>query len=383
MFASTKSRVAVGVVLLALVLVPAPLLPPLGLVQAVHTTMGLSWKVAYFLCVIGLQTTLFGSLGVISAFAVGPGEKPLSRWSRLVVLPVVVVGVALLIRVVKLGHWPMLANIIVPVSACTLGVVAGLLFRQHGWRVTVAAIGLLLLGLVWAIWPGQQTGLSRATEMQLQRIAAASPQWTNAGEQRFAVLMQVVFTPLPDATPQFDTLTQNRAAILALGITIGHERLARYAGLKRDSELVRQALAARAGTKLAGREDWARHFCLSAALAVVEDPFLSDAGGLLKEELDALAHGSGFSFGDLAADRAGVRFAAAATDSFAAAQASQSRLRTGFTTADFFPEINDLPEGMTPEVFRRDFGGVGAPRYRAMLGEIEARLDRCPGLVGN
>ncbi len=383
MFASTKSRVAVGVALLALVLLPAPLLPPLGLAQAVHASLGLSWKVAYFLCVVGLQTTLYGSLGAITAFAVGPGEKPLARWLRLVLLPVVVVGVALLIRVAKLGHWPMLANIIVPVSACTLGVVAGLLFRQHGWRVTVAAIGLLLLGLGWASWPGQATGLSRATEMQLQRIVAASPQWSNAGEQRFAVLMQVVFTPLPDAAPQFDTLTQNRAAILALGIVIGHERLARYAGLKRDSELVREAVAARAGTKLAGREDWARHFCLSAALAVVEDPFLSDAGGLLKEELDALAHGSGFSFGDLAADRAGVRFAAATTDSFDAAMASQSRLRTGFTTADFFPEINDLPESLTVEEFRRDFGGVGAPRYRAMLGEIEARLDRCPGLVRN
>src|SRR6478609_5440828 len=185
MFASTKSRVAVGVVLLALVLVPAPLLPPLGFVQMINALLGLSWKVAYFLCVIGLQTTLFGSLGVISAFAVGPGEKPLARWSRLVWLPVVVVGVALLIRVAKLGHWPMLPNVIVPVLACVVGVVMGLLFRQHGWRVTLAAIGLLLLGLVWASWPGQATGLSRATEMQLQRIVAASPQWTNASEPCF------------------------------------------------------------------------------------------------------------------------------------------------------------------------------------------------------
>ena len=64
-----------------------------------------------------------------------------------------------------------------------------------------------------------------------------------------------------------------------------------------------------------GREDWARHYALSAALAVLEHPLVSDAAGLMKEELDALTHGSGFSFGDLAADRAGVRFADAATHS--------------------------------------------------------------------
>ena len=41
-------------------------------------------------------------------------------------------------------------------------------------------------------------------------------------------------------------------------------------------------------------EDWARHSALSAALAVLEHPLVSDAAGLMKEELDALTHGSGF-----------------------------------------------------------------------------------------
>jgi hypothetical protein len=61
--------------------------------------------------------------------------------------------------------------------------------------------------------------------------------------------------------------------------------------------------------------------------------FISDAGGLLKEELDALTHGSGFSFGDLAADRAGVRFAWA-TDSETAALAMQARLQAGYAAAE-------------------------------------------------
>src|SRR6478736_144428 len=381
MFASTKSRVAIGMALLALVLEPAPLLPPLGLTEFLHSVVGLGWKAAYFLSVVGLQIALYGSLGAITAFAAGPGEKAWERWSRLLGLPVVVVGIALLIRVAKVGHWPLLVNAIVPMLACGFGVIAVLLFRQHGWRVTLAAAGILLLGLLWAYWPGRVAGLSRATELQLQRIATAAPGLPTAGEQRFAALVQVVFAPLPDSGSRFDAVTQNRAAILALGIAIGHERLARYAGLPRDSELVRQVVAARTGVTLAGRADWARHYCLSAALVVVENPFFSDAGGLMKEQLDALAHGSGFSFGDLAADRAGVRFAEVATASPAAAVAMQTRLQGGFIVADFFPPASDLPENLTLEEFRRTFDGVGAPRYRAMVNEIEARLDRCAGLV--
>ena len=97
----------------------------------------------------------------------------------------------------------------------------------------------------------------------------------------------------------------------------------------------------------------------------------------MKEQLDALARGSGFSFGDLAADRAGVRFATAATESEATAKAMQARLRNGFSVDDFFPPAADLPENLTVEQFRRDYGGVGSQRYRQKIREIETRLDRC------
>lgn len=119
---------------------------------------------------------------------------------------------------------------------------------------------------------------------------------------------------------------------------------------------------------------------MSAALAVLEHPFVSDAAGLMKEQLDALARGTGFSFGDMAADRAGVRFAQAATQSDRAAEALQGRIRGGFAVADFFPSVADLPENLTVEQFRRDYGSVGSPRYRDFIAGIEARLDSCPGL---
>ncbi len=47
---------------------------------------------------------------------------------------------------------------------------------------------------------------------------------------------------------------------------------------------------------------------------------------------------------------------------------------------DFFPPAFDLPENLTVEEFRRVYSGVGSRRYRQMVSDIEARLDRCAGL---
>ena len=380
MFDNAKNKAAAFFVLVALLIVPAPLLPPLALAGKVQSVFGIGWKPAYLATAIVLQVALYGSLGLVAAFAVGRGKNRRGRWLRLLIVPIVLVAIAVLVRSLKLGHVPMLANAVVPMITCALGVVLGLVFRQHGWRVTVASMLVLAAGMIWAYWPSVSAELSRATEVQLRRVVDAAPNLPE-GDERFGVLLQTVFAPTPTASMQSTAVEHNRAAILALGIVLGHERLARYAGLDRNGELVRAAVAVRSGTTLRGRNDWARHYCLSAALAVVENAFVSDAGGLIKEELDALTHGSGFSFGDLAADRAGVRCAEAATDSEVAAVAMQTRLRDGFVADDFFPSASDLPENLTVEQFRREYGGVGAQPYREAIREIETRLNGCAALA--
>ena len=344
----------------------------------VQSFFHVGWKAAYLVSAIGLQIALFGSLGTVAAFAVGPGKSGRQRWLQLLLVPLVVVGIAVLVRSLKLGYVPMLANAVVQMAACAFGVTAGLLFRQKGWQVTLAATLVLALGLSWAYWPVASSKLSNATIAKLQQLVASAGK-IPAGEERFGALLQTAFAPLP-SDASIGVVEQNRAAILALGIAIGHERLARLVGLDRNSELVRAAAALRSGITLRGREDWARHYCLSAALAVAGTPFASDSGGLIKEQLDALAKGTGFSFGDLAADRAGIRFTKAATDSEAAALKMQKNLQNGCSVDDYFPAVADLPENLTVEQFRRDYGGVGAQPYRQVINEIDARLDRCAAL---
>jgi hypothetical protein len=380
MFRSAKTKTAAVAVLLALIIVPAPLLPPIGLAEMVQSAFGISWKIAYLVSTIGLLITFYGSLGLVTAFAVGSGNTPRQYWLRLVLVPVIMVGLAMLVRSLKLGHIPMLANVLVPMVAGVFGVIAGLLFQQRGWRMTLAVILILMSSLLWACWPGGSSELNHATKAQLERLVAGAEK-IPAGEARFGGLLQLMFAPMPAAATPAEVLEHNRAAILALGIALGDERLARLVGLDPKSDLVRSAAALRAGTTLRGREDWARHYCLSAALTLVATPFLSESGGLIKEQLDALTRGSGFSFADLAADRAGVRFARAAADSAAAALKMQKNLQNGYSVDDYFPDVADLPENLTTEQFRRDYGGVGAPRFRQVVNEIDARLNRCAALA--
>jgi hypothetical protein len=209
--------------------VPAPLLPPLGLTGWVQSLLGVSWQTAYLAAAIGLHIALYGSLGMVAACAVSPGKKQRQRWLQLLIVPVVVVGIAVLVRSLKLGHVPMLANAAVPMAACTLGVVLGLLLRQHGWRATLVATLVLAAGMLWAYWPGVSSQLSRATAVQLRRIVDTAPQLPS-GDERFGVLLQTVFAPMPSTSARPSAAEHNRAAILALGIALGHERLARYAG---------------------------------------------------------------------------------------------------------------------------------------------------------
>lgn len=367
-------------VVLALLAVPAPLLPPHALAEATQSLLGASWKTAYLVAALGLQSVFYGSLGVLATFALRPPRTRRERVLQVALMPWAVVGMAVLVRSLKSGHLPVWTNAIVPIAACVTGVGLGLGLRYRSWKavlgVAVVVIGMTLWG--WRADP--PSALRYATSSGLRRLVAMDSSLPPDGDARFGLLVRAAFTAPAEEIAHTSAIERNRAAILALGIAVGDARLARLVGLERDTGLVRQAVMVGSGASLRGRDDWSKHYTVSAALAVLEHPLVSDAAGLMKEQLDALAQGSGFSFGDLAADRAGVRFAAAATRSDAAAQATQARLKRGFSVTDFFPSISDLPEELTVEQFRRDYGGVGSEQYHRATAKIEARLDSCPGL---
>jgi hypothetical protein len=191
----------------------------------------------------------------------------------------------------------------------------------------------------------------------------------------FAQCMETAFASARQRSADSDPVVENRAAILALGYTLGHRHIKQFVGpdLPRiPTDLTRKFAA----VSLRGRRDWTRHYALSAALEVFSNKLASHTLGVLKEELDADG-GSGFSFGDVLADRAGTMLAVSAAESEESARAIQNRLADGFNIDDFMPDGADLPEGLQQEEFGRRYGGVHQARYNELIAEIDRRIGDC------
>jgi hypothetical protein len=160
---------------------------------------------------------------------------------------------------------------------------------------------------------------------------------------------------------------ENRSAILILSIYITGESLDKILPVAKN-----WPRPAKHGVLLSKRDDFAKHFIVSAALAANAGNPLADAVGVYKEIADSRG-GSGFSFNDIAADRAGTRFGEYAAKR-ASATTLQQKLAAGLSEKDLMPDTADLPEYMPEAEFTRVFGGVDGPEYKLMMAEIERRI---------
>ncbi len=173
-----------------------------------------------------------------------------------------------------------------------------------------------------------------------------------------------------------DPVDENQAAIVALAIYFGHWRVEQMIGNVRIEEMKLHRPQTE-NVVLAGRVDLRQHFIISAALEIASERGITHAIGEFKELLDARHGGSGFSFVDLAADRAGVRFAERATDSSTAAR-MQHLLSDNQHEGQLFQNIKGLPERLSKEVFERYFGNVKSDTYISLVHDIDACIGQLP-----
>ena len=214
--------------------------------------------------------------------------------------------------------------------------------------------------------PADQLRL-RAYSDHLAQLVAGEPPGSSVSLSR---LLPPMFERARQRTAEGgDAAQENRAAILTLAF---------YANQRGLSAIVP---AARAWPRpqpltvtLADRTDTPLHYLISAAIAAEAGTPLADAVGLYKEVADSQG-GSGFSFNDLAADRAGTRFGDMAVRD---PERAQRRLSAAVHEPDLLPDVSDLPEALSAAEFSRRYGAVGAPAYQRLLADIEARLDRVP-----
>jgi hypothetical protein len=228
-----------------------------------------------------------------------------------------------------------------------------------------------LLGKAGRFAVGDRLGARMAAHLnRMERVTAALPAdasgaaWVGA-----AFAAAELKSEEPDAAA-----IENMAVLLALGTLLGDRKTtAVMAALAETPPPERRAF----WPTLGGREDLMRHFGLSAALEALSVAQLAVAAGEMKELLDSFGGRSGFSFVDLAANRAGVLLASAASNP-ASAMVVQRALAGDPEEAAFFPDVRDLPEGLTEATFRQTWGGLDDSRYLHAVARIDERLMTLP-----
>ena len=214
--------------------------------------------------------------------------------------------------------------------------------------------------------PADQARL-RAYHDRLVETVAKAPDRVS-----LAALMPPLFQTVLERGAGGDVVAENRAAIVALAFYANGTGLAAIA-----PAAAQWPQAARRTVTLAGRDDFPKHFLLSAAIAAEAGSPLADAVGLYKE-VDDSRGGSGFSFNDIVADRAGTRFGEIASHSPERARKLAQALASGVKESDFMPDVADLPEFLPEAEFKRRYGGIGGRGYNNMMATIEKRVASRP-----
>jgi hypothetical protein len=242
-------------------------------------------------------------------------------------------------------------------------------FSPQQLTVSYALHGDSAQRMVAALLPAGEAERLRVYTDLLVRLVAGQPAFS---EMSMARCLGPLFALARERSrSDTDAVAENRAAIVALTL---------YANGRGMDTLLP---AARSWPKpkplrltLSGRPDFPLHLLISAALVVESSSPLSKAIGVWKEVADSRG-GSGFSFNDIAADRAGTRLGELAMTQ---PLRLQSVLAKGVNESDVMPAWADLPEFMPEAEFKQRYGGVGAPGYLAMLAEIDKRVSALPAL---
>ncbi len=166
-----------------------------------------------------------------------------------------------------------------------------------------------------------------------------------------------------------DPIDENTAALWAFVLKFGDYRFANLIGywypVNRESDT----------PKLRGRSDLSLHFIYSILLQQLTNKEIGLNIGEIKELLDSAPEGTGFSFSDLAADKAGLKFAEFITESKENAILAQSMLFGIEDESIFFPSVYDLTNGIKGKDFDRVIGSIDSRVYKKLEGKVDRRIS--------
>jgi hypothetical protein len=125
------------------------------------------------------------------------------------------------------------------------------------------------------------------------------------------------------------------------------------------------------------RNDLAQHFIGAAAITSSVNSQIAQVIGEEKELRDAQG-GSGFSFIDLTADKAGTRFGELATASPNSARKLQQAMAGIKDYTAFMPDPTSLPEPLDEATFKERYGSINNKAYQEVSKKIESLIAETP-----
>ena len=187
-------------------------------------------------------------------------------------------------------------------------------------------------------------------------------------EDDFAGQVRRAFAGTPDAR----TPDEGRARLVALAMLTVSPEVGRL--IADQAILTKGCLVVRTDALINARADLAKHWALSAALTASLGPDASLAMGVWKEMADSGQGGSGFSYADLAADRAGIMVAQGLADATRAP--AMHRWLAGVRGTQLLPiQKLALAEGMSEAEFAARYDGVNSARDKAVVARIDSALQ--------
>ncbi|MFZ4502700.1 MAG: hypothetical protein ACOYM1_01995 [Methylovulum sp.] len=186
-----------------------------------------------------------------------------------------------------------------------------------------------------------------------------------------AELLKPLFTMAQQRSSTTNPIVENRLAIIAINEYINKNSSQFLFATQAEKQLQHYTVF------LYKRGDLAQHFIASASLSATLNNHLSVTLGEQKELRDAKM-GSGFSFIDLAADKAGSYFGEMATLSLETAQLIQKNMSAIKDYRDFMPDPRDLPENINHADFLKNYGSVNAENYKKLTTLIDQKISSMP-----
>ncbi len=200
-------------------------------------------------------------------------------------------------------------------------------------------------------------------------VAKHNPEWRLS----LADLLRPLFELAYQRSTLETAIDENRVVISAINDYVNKQEAKKLLSTPESTPVTGQQYAA----FLYKRIDLAQHFIGSAALTASVNKQAAQIAGEEKELSDAHG-GSGFSFIDLAADKAGTRFGEMATSSPENARKMQKAMAGIKDYSDFMPDPRDLPEHMNEVDFKQRFESVNSPVYQEISKQIDARISATP-----